>query len=58
MQYVNPFVAMGETLTTHIGTHDNLSDPLTKSTSGMKRRRLFGSILYDLYDDHTPKELD
>ena len=46
---------MGETLITHIGTHDNLSDPLTKSTSGIKRRRLFGSILYDLYDDHTPE---
>ncbi len=51
-------VAMGETLITHIGTHDNLSDPLTKSTSGIKRRRFFGSILYDLYDDHTPKQSD
>ena len=51
-------VAMGETLITHIGTHDNLSDPLTKSTSGIKRRRLFGSILYDLYDDHTTEQSD
>ncbi len=41
-------VAMGESLITHIGTHDNMSDPLTKSTAGIKRHRLFGSILYDL----------
>jgi hypothetical protein len=47
---------MGESLIMHIGTHDNLSDPLTKSTSGIKLRRLFGSILYDLYDVHTPEQ--
>jgi len=33
-------VAMGESLITHIKTDDNLSDFLTKTTSGAKRRKL------------------
>ena len=49
-------VAMGESLITHIGTHDNFSGPLTKSTAGIKLCRLFGSILYDLYNDHDPEQ--
>ena len=49
-------VVMGESFITHIGIHDNLYDPLTKSTAGIKSRRLFGSILYDLYDDHKSQQ--
>ena len=32
-------VAMGESLLTHVGTHDNLADLLTKPTFGAKRQR-------------------
>ena len=45
-------VAMGETLIGHLRTWYNLSDFLTKVTSGAKRRRLVGEVLYDIYDDH------
>ena len=45
-------VAMGETLIGHLQTWYNLSDFLTKVTSGAKRRRLVGEVLYDIYDDH------
>ena len=45
-------VAMGETLIGHLRTWFNLSDFLTKVTSGAKRRRLVGEVLYDIYDDH------
>ncbi len=46
-------MTMGESLITHIGTEHNQSDLLmTKVTSGTKRRRLVGGILYDIYDDH------
>ncbi len=49
---VRESVAMGESLTTHIKSEDNLSDLMTKVTHGTKRRRLVGNILYDIYDDH------
>ena len=53
---VHEAVAMGEILTGHIGTGDNLSDFMTKVTYGQKRRHLVGSVLHDIYDDfHTPK---
>jgi len=45
-------VAMGEILTTHIKTDNNLSDFMTKMTFGQKCRHLVGSVLYDLYDDY------
>ncbi len=45
-------VAMGESLLTHVGTHDNLSDLLTKPTFGSKRQRLVGGLLNDIFDDH------
>jgi len=45
-------VAMGETLIGHLRTWNNLSDFLTKVTTGAKRRRLVGEVLYDIYDDH------
>jgi hypothetical protein len=49
---VRESVAMGESLITHIRTEHNHSDLMTKVTSGCKRRRLVGGILYDIYDDH------
>jgi hypothetical protein len=42
---------MGESLITHIRTENNHSDLMTKTTSGAKRQRLVGSILYDIYDN-------
>jgi len=47
---VRESVAMGESLTSHISTHDNLSDILTKVTFGAKRRKLVSKVLYDIYD--------
>ncbi len=49
-------VAIGEILTTHIKTDNNLSDFLTKVTFGQKRRHLVGNVLYDLYDDYPSKK--
>ncbi len=48
-------VAMGESLITHIDSEENLSDLMTKVTHSGKHRRLFGNILYDIYDNH-PKQ--
>ena len=45
-------VAMGESLTTHIPTDQNIADLLTKVLSGQKRKRFVSAILYDIYDDH------
>jgi hypothetical protein len=53
---VREAVAMGEILTTHIRTDNNLSDFMTKVTFGQKRRHLVGSVLYDLYDDYPSKK--
>jgi len=53
---VQESVAMGESLITHICTENNHSDLMIKTTSGAKRRRLVGGILYDIYDDH-PQQL-
>ena len=44
-------VATGESLLTHVGTHDNLADLLTKPTFGAKRRRLVSGLLYDIFDN-------
>ena len=49
---VQESVAMGEFWITHISTHNNLSDLMTKVTQGAKRRKLIGGILYDIFDDH------
>ena len=46
-------VAMGESLICHLRTQFNLSDFLTKVTNGIKRRRLVGNVLYDIYDHNT-----
>ena len=44
---------MGESLITHIKTDDNLSDFLTKTTSGAKCRKLVSGVVHDVYDDFT-----
>jgi len=44
-------VAMGESLLTHVGTRDNLTDLLTKPTFGAKRRKLVSGLLYDIFDN-------
>ena len=47
---VRESVASGESLTSHISTHDNLSDLLTKVLYGEKRRQLVRGLLCDIYD--------
>jgi hypothetical protein len=47
---------MGEILTSHVRTENNFSDFMTKVTYGQKRRHLMGSILFDIYDDHSNKK--
>ena len=44
---------MGKSLITHIRTQFNLADFLTKVTNGATCRRLFGNVLFDIYDDKT-----
>jgi hypothetical protein len=46
---------MGEILTSHVQTKNNLSDFMTKVTFGQKRQNLVGSVLSDIYDDHSNK---
>ena len=48
---IRELVAMGESLITHIKTDDNLSDFLTKTTSGAKRHKLVSGVVHDIYDD-------
>ena len=43
-------VAMDECRFSHIHTHDNWADLLTKVTSGPKLRDLVHNVLYDIYD--------
>ncbi len=42
---------MGESLITHIKTDDNLSDFLTKTTSGAKRRKLVSGFVQTVQDN-------
>ncbi len=53
---VRKAVAMGEILTSHVRTENNFSDFMTKVTYGQKWRHLVGSILFDIYDDHSNKK--
>ncbi len=50
---IRELVAMGESLITHIRTQFNLADFLTKVTNGATRRRLIGSVLFDIYNNKT-----
>ena len=46
---IHESVTMGESLITHLRTWFNLSDFMTKVTSGIKCRRLVGEVLFDIY---------
>jgi hypothetical protein len=50
---VHEAVAIGEILTSHVRTKNDFSDFMTKVTYGRKRRHLVGSVLFDIYDDHS-----
>jgi hypothetical protein len=52
---IRELVAMGETLLTHIRTGENLADFLTKTTSGIKRRKPVSGVVHDIYDEF-PKQ--
>ena len=52
---IRELVVMGESLIAHIKTDDNLSDFLTKTTSGAKRRKLVSGVVHDIYDN-IPKQ--
>jgi hypothetical protein len=45
-------VAMGESLTGHIGTNKNVGDLAKKVLYGQKRRYMVSQLLYDIYDDY------
>ena len=45
---------MGECLTTHIPTKDNLSDMMTKVIYGSNNRGLVKLLMYDVFDSHDP----
>jgi hypothetical protein len=49
-------VAMGEILTSHVQTKNNFSDFMMKVTYGQKQHHLVGSVLSDIYDDHSDKK--
>ena len=46
-------VTIGETLTGHIISEDNLADLLTKVVTRYKHERLVSLVLYDIYDGDT-----
>ncbi len=50
---VRKAVAMGEILTSYVRTENNFSDFMTKVTYGQKWRHLVGSVLFDIYDEHS-----
>ena len=45
-------VAMGETLTGHIGMSKNVGNIAMKVLYGQKRRYMVSQLLYDIYDDN------
>jgi hypothetical protein len=49
---VRESVAMGESITGHIGTNENVGDLTTKVLHGQKRQYMVSQLLYDIYDDH------
>eukprot|EP00934_Nitzschia_sp_Nitz4_P008127 Nitzschia sp. Nitz4//scaffold260_size33533//228//6137//NITZ4_007876-RA/size33533-snap-gene-0.41-mRNA-1//-1//CDS//3329544674//8117//frame0 len=52
---VRESVAMGEIVTAHISTHENVADLATKVIpGGQKREYLLTKILFDLYDEEHP----
>ena len=51
-QTVGESVAMGESLTGHIGTNENVGFLATKVLYGQKRRYMVPQLLYDIYDNN------
>jgi len=49
---VRESVAMGESLTGHIGPNENVGDLATKVLYGKKRQYMVSQLLYDIYDDY------
>ena len=53
---VREAVAMGECMTSHCRTQDNLADMLTKVLYGNKKRTNVRRIMYDIFDhDDSPQ---
>jgi hypothetical protein len=48
---VQESVAMGESLTGHIGTNENVGDLTRKVLYGQKQRYMVSQLLYDIYDE-------
>ena len=48
---VRESVAMGESLTGHVGTNNNPADLATKVLYGRKRRNMVSKLLFNIYDD-------
>ncbi len=49
-------VVMGEILMSHVRTKINVSHFMIKVTYGQKQHHLVGSVLFDIYDDHSNKK--
>jgi hypothetical protein len=49
---VRESVVMGEFLTAHIRTNENVGDLATKVLYGQKWRYMVSQLLYDIYDDN------
>jgi hypothetical protein len=49
---VRESVAMGESLTGHIGTNENVGNLATKVLYDQKRQYMVSQLLYDIYDDY------
>jgi hypothetical protein len=45
-------VAVGESLTGHIGTYENVGNIAMKVLYGQKRRYMISQLLYNIYDDN------
>ena len=52
---VRESVAMGESLTRHMGTNSDPADLATKVLYGRKRQDMVGKLLYDEYDNDAEK---
>ena len=48
---VRESVAMGKSLTGHVGTNSNMADLATKVLVGKKHRSMVNKLLYNIYDD-------
>jgi hypothetical protein len=49
---------MGEKLTSHVWTANNFSNFMMKVTYGQKWHHSVGSVLFDIYDDHSNKKAE